>query len=199
MELVPPALAAAIAVLAGVAITGAFHEDGLADLADASGGWTVEQRREILKDSRLGTYGVAAVVGSIALRIVCVATLTPAAAVAGLVAAHTLGRGSAVGVMGADAEPAPAGLGADYTQSVSRHRAGVGVAAALAIAGFATGWWVGPTAVAAAAAAIVVARFARRSIGAITGDALGAIEQVAECLVLVVVSGIAARHTVWWA
>ena len=73
-------------------VTGAFHEDGLADTADAiAGGWTVERRLEILKDPRHGSYGVAALSGSIVLRIVAVATLGPAAAFAGLVAAHTLG------------------------------------------------------------------------------------------------------------
>ena len=86
-------------MLVGVLVTGAFHEDGLADLADSMGGWTPEQRREILKDSRHGSYGVAALCGSIVLRIVCVATLGPAVAFAGLVTAHTLGRSAAVGVM----------------------------------------------------------------------------------------------------
>ena len=60
-EVLPPAVAAALAVVAGLLITGAFHEDGLADVADAfGGGWTVDERLRILKDSRHGTYGVAA-------------------------------------------------------------------------------------------------------------------------------------------
>ena len=50
MELTPPAVAATVAVLLGIIVTGAFHEDGLADTADAMGGWTPERRREILKD-----------------------------------------------------------------------------------------------------------------------------------------------------
>ncbi len=91
MEVVPASVAAVVAVLAGVMITGAFHEDGLADTADAMGGWTPEQRRQILKDSRHGSYGVAALCGSIVLRVVCVASMGPAVAFGGLVAAHTLG------------------------------------------------------------------------------------------------------------
>ena len=60
-ELVATPVAATLAVITGLLITGAFHEDGLADVADAfGGGWTVERRLEILKDSRHGTYGVAA-------------------------------------------------------------------------------------------------------------------------------------------
>ena len=53
-------------------------------------------------------------------------------------------------------------------------------------------------AAAAALAAVAVALLARRAFGGITGDVLGAVEQVAECLVLVTVSGLAARHTIWW-
>ena len=125
MELVPPSVAAAVAVLVGVLITGAFHEDGLADLADSMGGWTPEQRREILKDSRHGSYGVAALCGSIVLRILCVATLGPAVAFAGLVTAHTFGRTAAVGVMIAsrDRSTSPeSGLGGSATCDCGRGR-----------------------------------------------------------------------------
>jgi adenosylcobinamide-GDP ribazoletransferase len=73
-----------------------------------------------------------------------------------------------------------------------------GIAAGVAIAALATGWWVGPLAAAAAAAAAVVAALALRKIGGITGDVVGAVEQVAECAVLVVITGLASRHSVWW-
>ena len=198
MELVPASVAATVAIVVGLLLTGAFHEDGLADTADALGGWTPEQRREILKDSRHGSYGVAAMCVTIVLRIVCVASLTPAVAFAGLVAAHTLGRGAAVGVMAA-APPSPAtGLGADYARSLAPRRAVVGVAAALMIGAVATGWWVGPLALAAGVGATAVALLAIRAFGGISGDILGAVEQVGECLVLVVVTGLALRHPLWW-
>jgi adenosylcobinamide-GDP ribazoletransferase len=198
MELTPPTVAAAVAVLFGIIITGAFHEDGLADTADAMGGWTPERRREILKDSRHGSYGVAEMCGSIVLRIACVAALAPAAAFAALVAAHTLGRGAAVGVMGFAQPVATEGLGADYTRSLTRLRAAIGVAGALAITALATGWWVGPFAVAALFSAVVVAAVARRAFGGVSGDILGAVEQVAECAILVIATGLASRHSLWW-
>lgn len=199
MELVPPLVAAAIGIVLGVGLTGAFHEDGLADTADALGGWSPEQRREILKDSRHGSYGVAAMCSTIVIRIVCVASLGPAAAFAGLVAAHTLGRGAAVAVMGT-APPVPAsGLGADYARGLTPVRTTLGVAAALAIAAVATGWWAVPLAGAAAVGAVVVTIVARRAFGGVSGDVLGAVEQVGECLVLVVVTGLALRHPLWWA
>jgi adenosylcobinamide-GDP ribazoletransferase len=198
MELVPASVAAAVAVIAGVAITGAFHEDGLADTADALGGWTPEQRRAILKDSRHGSYGVAAMCSTIVLRIVCVASLGPAAALAGSIAAHTLARGAVVGVM-ATARPADQpGIGADQARALTGRAALAGVTAALALGTLATGWWVGPLALAAAGGAAAVAWLAVRAFEGVSGDHLGAAEQVAECLVLVVVTGLALRHDLWW-
>ncbi len=198
-HLVPSSVAAAVGVLVGVLVTGAFHEDGLADTADAvAGGATRERRFEILKDPRHGTYGVAALCGSIVLRVVAVATLGPAAAFAGLVAAHALARGAAVAAMAAVPVARPDGLGADYARSVGRGRAGAAGLLAVAIAALATGWWIGPLAVAAVVGAAAVAMLARRAFGGVTGDILGAIEQVVEMLVLIVVSGLAERHAVWW-
>lgn len=198
MELVPPLVAAAIGIVFGVVLTGAFHEDGLADTADALGGWTPEQRREILKDSRHGSYGVAATSATIIIRVVCVASVGPAVAFAGLVAAHALGRGASVVVMGTvPAVPSP-GLGADYARGLTAIRTVLGGIAAVAIGAAATGWWVLPLTGAAALGAIVVATVARRGFGGISGDILGAVEQVGECLVLIVVSGLALRHPLWW-
>jgi adenosylcobinamide-GDP ribazoletransferase len=198
-ELVPMPVAAAVAVLGGVVLTGALHEDGLADTADAlAGGWARERRLEILDDPRHGSYGVAALCGSIVLRILAVATLAPAAAFAGLVAAHTLGRSAAVAAMGAAPAARPDGLGADHAGAVSGRDVATASLTGLAIAAAATGWWAVPLAVAAAVGAIVVTGWARRAIGGITGDVLGAVEQLAECLVLVVVTGLATHHDLWW-
>ncbi len=196
---VPAGVAAAVAVLAGVLITGAFHEDGLADTADAvAGGWTTERRLEILKDPHHGSYGVAALCGSIVVRVVAVAALGPAAAFGGLVAAHTLARGAAVATMGVAPAARPRGLGAGYARRVGPRRATMAALIALAIAAAATGWWAGPLAVAAAVAALAVWWLAGRALGGITGDVLGAIEQVAECLVLVTATALARHHTIWW-
>lgn len=198
MEIVPPGVAAAVGIVFGMILTGAFHEDGLADTADALGGWSQEQRRQILKDSRHGSYGVAAMCSTIVLRVVCIASLGPAAAFAGLVAAHALGRGAAVAVMGTSAAVPTEGLGADYARGLRPFPTALGVTAALAIAAFATGWWVAPLAAAAGLGAVGVAVIARRAFGGVSGDLLGAVEQVGECLVLVVVTALAARHSLWW-
>ena len=120
-ELVPMSVAAAVAIVAGVMITGAFHEDGLADTADAfAGGWTREERLRILDDPLHGSYGVTALCGTIVVRILSVAALGPAAAFAGLVAAHALGRSAAVGAMTALPLATTDGLGAGYASGLSR-------------------------------------------------------------------------------
>lgn len=202
-EWLSPALAAALAVVVGLLITGAFHEDGLADCADAfGGGWDREQRLAILKDSRHGTYGVAALCASIVVRVFAAASIPGQAALfAGFVVAHTLGRAAAVGVLAwvRPADPAAQGLGV----SAGRHLSGTAVVASLLAAGVvaavATGWWVAPLIVAAVGGGAAVAALSVRKIGGVVGDALGAVEQVVECLVLVVVAGLAARHTLWWA
>jgi adenosylcobinamide-GDP ribazoletransferase len=198
-ELVPTAVAAAVAVLAGVLLTGALHEDGLADVADAfAGGRTRDDRLRILSDPVHGSYGVAALSGSIVLRIACVASLSPAAAVAGAVAAHALARAVMVATVAIVRPATDRGLGAETATAIDRRRVPYGVAAGAALAAAATGWWVVPIAGAAVAAAAAVAALAVRRLDGITGDVLGAVEQVGECAALVVLSGLAAHHGVWW-
>ena len=197
-ELVPPAVAGAVAVAAVLLLTGAFHEDGLADTADAFGGGTTPERRlEILKDPRHGTYGVAALAASITLRIVCVASIAaPGALFAGFVASHALGRAGAVAAMAAPSARED-GLGAGAARSFQPWPVGVGITVSAGIVTLATGWWVLPLCAAAIVGAGAVVALSLRRIGGVTGDVLGAIEQVAECAVLVPVTGLAARHTVW--
>ena len=197
---VPPLVAAAVAVALGVLITGAFHEDGLADVADAfAGGWTIERRMEILKDSRHGSYGVAAICGSIVVRIACLGSLPgPAVMFASAVAAHAMGRGAAVGLMGVAPLATHEGLGADYGQATTHSRATVGVLSAVALGALAVGWWVAALTAVMVASIVLVRWLAMRKIGGISGDVLGTCEQVAECLCLVVLSGLATHNTLWW-
>jgi adenosylcobinamide-GDP ribazoletransferase len=201
---VPPLVAAAVAVALGLLITGAFHEDGLADSADAfGGGWTIERRLEILKDPRHGSYGVAAMCSSIVLRMVTIGALPgPLAMFVGAAAAHTIGRTAAVGLMGFGRIATPTGLGADYARSLHPARALAGVGVGVAITAVLCGWWVAPLATAAIIGALLVGLLAQRKIGGISGDVLGACEQVVEGLALVVFAGLATHFslaaTVWF-
>lgn len=199
-QVVPVAVAAACAVVVGLLITGAFHEDGLADIADAfGGGWTVERRLEILKDSRHGTYGVAAMTSSILIRVVCAASITSSAALfASFVAAHTLGRAAAVAAMKSAPPAVDSGLGVTAANALRPAPTAIGLLVGIAIATAASGWWVLPFLGVAVGGTVAVVLLSVRKIGGLAGDVLGAVEQVVECLVLVVASGLAARHGVWW-
>src|SRR5580700_4506557 len=86
----PPWVAAALAVAATLAVTGCLHEDGLADTADGFGGGDTRERKlDIMRDSRIGTYGVCALTLSILLRVSAIAALAdPAPVVMALIAAH---------------------------------------------------------------------------------------------------------------
>jgi adenosylcobinamide-GDP ribazoletransferase len=200
-EVVPVSVAASCAIVVGLLLTGAFHEDGLADVADAfGGGWTVERRLEILKDSRHGTYGVAALCSSIVIRVVALASIAaPAAMFASLVCAHALGRSAAVAAMSVGPAAGDSGLGVDAARSLRPVPVLAGLAGGIAVSTAAAGWWVGPFVIACAAAVVAVVALAVRKVGGLTGDVLGAVEQVAECLVLVVAAGLAEHHRVWWA
>jgi adenosylcobinamide-GDP ribazoletransferase len=87
-------LSAVVVVLYLVLITGCLHEDGLADVADSLGGRTAEQRLTILRDSRIGAYGAAALVFSLLSRAVLVAGLPMEHFTAYLISAHVLCRWS---------------------------------------------------------------------------------------------------------
>ena len=197
---VPPIVAAAVAVAAGLLITGAFHEDGLADVSDAfAGGTTITRRLEILKDPRHGSYGVAALCSSIVVRVVCLGSIPgPRSMLLSAVAAHAVARGAAVGLMGVAPLAADRGLGADYGQSTTRGKSIAGASLGLVLAAMCVGWWAAPLAGVVVVAIVAVRWLALRQIGGINGDVLGTCEQVTECLCLVVLSGLAAHYTMRW-
>ncbi len=183
-----PMACAMVALTTAAALTGALHEDGLADTADGFlGGDTVSQRLLIMEDSRVGTYGVLAIVLSVGFRASILAGfLGPGAAVAALVVAHSLSRAVLPGVM----ERLQAVRGDGLAAAAGRPERNQVIAAAVlgaAVAILILGPWAGFAAVLAAGfAALAVAGIARRRIGGITGDVLGAVQQAAEIAVLTV-------------
>ena len=197
--LLPMTVISGFTVLCGVLLTGAFHEDGLADSADAiGGGWSREQRLTILKDPLHGSYGVAAMSGTIILRILCLAALSPAVAVAGLIASHTLGRTASITSMKIWPTASATGLGADYVRAARTAPILAGIASGIALSTVVLGWWIGPALIGAALAAGIMGWLSWRALGGVTGDTLGAIEQVAEIAVLIVIVAIGTRFAPYW-
>ena len=183
---VPPVAAAAISLGVGMLLTGGLHEDGLADLADGFGGGRDKQAKlEIMRDSRLGTYGALALLVSFAAKASSVAALPGAAAIVALITAHALSR-AIIPIMSLTLKPARAdGLAASAEKpdfQIALTAAGLGLVIGL----FAIGWR--DTAIAAliaAACAAAVSWLAARQIGGVTGDVYGAAEQVAETAIIV--------------
>lgn len=173
---------AALALTAGVILTGALHEDGLADCADGfGGGRDKDSKLTIMRDSRIGTYGALALILSVLLRASALTKLHhPDAA---LLIAHCLSRTTLPVVMRLTPPATTAGLAA----SVGRP-GWLTIALALAIGVGLTVWFYPTRAflplLAALVAATLVSLVARRHIGGYSGDVLGATEQVVQIAIL---------------
>jgi adenosylcobinamide-GDP ribazoletransferase len=185
-NLTTPLVGAAVAVLVGVLITGAFHEDGLADIADAFvGGWSTEDRLRILKDPLHGSYGVAAMCGSIVLRVCALSAITPQQMFTAAIAAHCLARAGALGLMISTSLARHEGLGSDYVKSLRRSSALFSLLVSLIFVVALLGAWLLVAITATALGCSIIRWWSKKKIGGITGDVLGAAEQFSEALILV--------------
>jgi adenosylcobinamide-GDP ribazoletransferase len=184
----PFLLSAALALSALVLIGGAFHEDGLADVADGFGGGATRERKlEIMRDSRIGAFGGAALILSLLLRAAALAALVGEGtriAVMALVVGGALSRAYGLAPIAlldpARFDGAGASVGRLQARAFSRS-----LAAALAIVFVVSfgGLGFGRTLLAgilAAVAALAMTEIARRQIGGQTGDVAGAAQQLAE-------------------
>lgn len=184
-----PPLACALAALAvAVLVTGALHEDGLADFADGLAGRSVEDSIRIMRDSHIGAFGVLALLFSVGLRASALAaisdpeTASRAFAVAAVLSRATLPpvmfwlpRASATGLAASAGKPGLGGVA-------------LAVSGGLLIAVVLTGRLAVPAIIATALAASVVAMLARRRLRGYTGDVLGAAQQAVEVAVLLAIS-----------
>jgi adenosylcobinamide-GDP ribazoletransferase len=198
---VPELVAAAMAMGLGILATGALHEDGLADTADAfGGGRDRDEVLRIMKDSAHGSYGVIALTLSVVIRVASLAGLGPTAALLSLPVIHAFSRAGAAGLAGLLPPARVAGLGAAHASGRSRRPLLVGWVSALILGTVLLGPVVFSFVVMAAAGGLVVGWLARRRIGGQTGDVLGAAEQVIEVLLYVLTAGLvqAGVLDVWW-
>jgi adenosylcobinamide-GDP ribazoletransferase len=182
----PPTLAAALALMTTLVVTGCLHEDGLADTADGfGGGWERARKMEIMQDSRLGTYGACALVMSLLLRWAALADLaSPMMAAAALIAAHVAARAALPPFMHVvpparvDGVSARAGQPAERPALVAALIGTLTMALMLGASAMVIGL------VLALSAGFMMARLCLRQIGGQTGDVLGALEQVIETVIL---------------
>lgn len=195
-----PLLAALLGTTAMILVTGALHEDGLADCADGiGGGRTRERKLEIMRDSAIGTYGVLALILSVTARVLALATLvsiSPWLAATALVATQTMSRAATMGLASALDHARPDGAAARLGRP-SRRAAltallfGLGIAAAAmltSIGPFAGIFALGALVVAMAIATLFVAKSARQHLGGQSGDVLGANQQLTDLAGLITLS-----------
>jgi adenosylcobinamide-GDP ribazoletransferase len=184
------AAAALLGLVAAGLVTGAMHEDGLADTADGfAGGKTRDEKLAIMRDSRQGSYGIIALIVTIGLRAVALAAMAdPIEGALALIAANSASRAALAPALYLMNPAREDGLGA------AAGRPGLGATiVAVAIGAVVTLAMLGPSrgSVALVAMAIAVAAaamLAQRQIGGYTGDVLGAFQQVGEIMMLLSVA-----------
>jgi adenosylcobinamide-GDP ribazoletransferase len=199
----PPAVAVGLMMSATVLLTGAFHEDGLADTCDGfGGGRTREAVLAIMKDSRIGAYGAIGIALMLGLKWSALVSLPPAALPIIVIGAHVVSRWCAIGLIWALAyvraeqqaksKPLAGSLGAlDWLLSGILGGLAMLAATLLFDPSAAFPWariLLGATACALAGAALAGAYF-KTQLGGYTGDCLGAAQQISELSFLLAALG----------
>jgi adenosylcobinamide-GDP ribazoletransferase len=204
----PPVLAVILSVGITVWMTGAFHEDALADALDGfGGGWDKARVLAIMKDSRIGSYALVGVLLVMAAKIAALSAIAqwPAAGtgdpstraagvVQALVLAHVMGRWSSVPLMWrlpyvrADDQSERPSAGRPFGSGVTGVQALAATGLMLVIAAIVASGRAALIVAITAAVTWIAGRYCDRRIGGITGDALGATNQVVELAVYLVLS-----------
>ena len=176
----PPSFSVVLVLAYLVVISGGLHEDGLADAADGmGGGWTVEDRLAIMKDSRIGTFGVLALVLALLAKYAALTSMNPARLDAALLSAQILGRWAFL-PMGYFNRSAHEGLAAQFMKGLSAKAVVSGTVLAAGGAIVLGGMRGGAAVILATVVATLMSVYFRRRIGGITGDCLGATFQLVE-------------------
>lgn len=185
--LLPPLLAVLLAVAAGIYVTGAFHEDGFADMCDGFGGGLNRERvLEIMKDSRIGAYGAIGILCLLGIKCAALASLPPHAVAAALLVAHPMSRLAAASLIWLMDYARDEGKAKPMAQTMSHAEFAIACAGALlpavvcGVLGVLDWSALAFALVAAALAAWFLARKCQRRLQGYTGDCLGAVQQLAE-------------------
>jgi adenosylcobinamide-GDP ribazoletransferase len=184
----PPLLVAVLLVLVMAVLTRGLHLDGLADLADGvGGGYTPQRRLEIMKDSRIGTFGATALLLILALKIAALSALVSAAQWQALLLTPLLSRLAMVLGAYRSIYPRPeGGLGKSFCEQLNLAQVGVALSLAL-VATLAIAAVLGGIMLLSMLACVGLLRLgSRRWLGGTTGDVLGALNEIAEAVLLTV-------------
>jgi len=181
----PLALSVIFSTVFTVLLTGAFHEDGLADSFDGiGGGRTRERALEIMKDSRIGVYGATALVAALALKVTALISLNPQIIIIALIGGHCVSRLSSVFVIASSTYVRDHGTGKPVSGGIGFGGLCFAVlTAVLILAGFA--WFSSPlialwALIGCAIGHVFMRILFERKLGGYTGDTLGAVQQFSE-------------------
>lgn len=192
----PPLAGAVGAVAATAAVTGAFHEDGLADTSDALGPHTREDALRVMRDSRIGTFGTVALWTVLTLKASALVALPPHGVGPLLLCAHVLARWSSLPLaMAMPYAQETRGLGAGLASLATAREFVPATLLALLAVGLLSGPLHAALLVAGALAVVVLTgTFYRHKFGGVTGDCLGATNQMVETVTLLIAAAPAFRH-----
>lgn len=190
-QVVPATIAAGIALGLLLLLTGGLHEDGLADCCDGLGGGSTRERAlEIMRDSRIGTYGGLGLIVSVGLRWSALSAFTPWQGFAALVIALAAGRAAMTMMLWSGVYARKEGAAASVAGGVTGREAVIAMAIAIFL-GVAFGDMLGGVAV---LVAFVLAQLwlmrLTAWLGGYTGDGLGAAEQIGQITVLIILAGV---------
>jgi len=192
--LLPAPLAAVLSTAASIYITGAFHEDGFADTCDGMGGGLTRERvLEIMKDSRVGAYGAIGIVCMLGVKCTALAMLPPASAIAALFIAHPLSRLAATSLIWRMAYARDEGKAKPMAQQMRASEFAIAACTALlppavlVVIGMTTLAAMAACLAAASVSALWLARKFQARLQGYTGDCLGAVQQLAEVAVYLVI------------
>lgn len=179
----PPEAATVLALAAAIAVTGALHEDGLADAADGLGAHVPRERRlEILRDPRIGTFGAAALILVLLLSWALLVPLSGEEVLRAALCAHVLARWSILPQ--SLLPPARADGSSGTLVHASPAALATGSAVVIAVALLAGGPGPGALALAVAFATTLIAGgLMVRALGGVTGDTFGAVNKLVEVAV----------------
>lgn len=183
----PPLVAVLLSTISGIYLTGAFHEDGFADVCDGFGGGTTAERvLEIMQDSRIGAYGAIGIGVLLALKCAALFYLPMQAVIAVLLMAHPLSRMAAITLIWRLDYVRAAGKAKPLAQRISTAELLIALlTTSVPMLGLGWAGWLSwasifAGAVTAMVATLVLCKIFLRRIGGYTGDCLGAVQQVAE-------------------
>ncbi|HLZ72927.1 MAG TPA: adenosylcobinamide-GDP ribazoletransferase [Dehalococcoidia bacterium] len=192
----PAAPEAVLLLILWEGLTGLLHLDGLADCADGLLGLHASERRlEIMRDSRVGSFGVAAIALYLLFVFAALGSLHGAARGATLVAAPALGRGAMVALAAALPYVRADGLGLGFHRAARGWPGVVALILAVGIALLCGGWGGLVLLGAALVGAAAVGSIAWRRLGGLTGDVFGAACELAQAAVLI--AALAMQGTGW--